>query len=137
MSEDREIHQIITPQKGHVVVLRAWITGREKQKIDGAMFRSITTSGEGKEMKPQMNEGVISGQQNAGIETVVISVDGNELNVLDSVLDMRVKDFDFVTEYVEKIVEGDFDPKDETNSETNTIESSEVAAEESPTPDSQ
>lgn len=136
MSEDREIHQIITPQKGHVVVLRAWITGREKQKIDGAMFKSITTSGEGKEMKPQMNEGVISGQQNAGIETVVISVDGNELNVLDSVLDMRVKDFEFVAGIVDKIVEGDFDPKDENNSEMNITESSEKVAEELPTQDS-
>lgn len=136
MSEDRETHQIITPQKGHVVVLRAWITGREKQKIDGAMFKSITTSGEGKEMKPQMNEGVISGQQNAGIETVVISVDGNELNVLDSVLDMRVKDFEFVAGIVDKIVEGDFDPKDENNSEMNITESSEKVAEELPTQDS-
>jgi hypothetical protein len=137
MSEDRETHQIITPIKGHVVLLRSWINGREKQKIDGAMFRSIQTEGEGKEMKPRMNETVISGQQNAAIETVVISVDGNEIDVLNRVLDMRVKDFEFVTGIVDKIVEGDFDPKDENNSEMNITESSEQVAEESPTQDSQ
>lgn len=137
MSEDRETYEIITPVKGHVVLLRAWINGREKQQIDGAMFRSIQTEGEGKEMRPRMNETMMAGQDNAGIETVVISVNGNELGVLDAVLDMRVKDFEFVKSYIEKIVEGDFDPKDESNLETNTTESSEPVAVESPIPVSQ
>lgn len=134
MSEDRETHQIVTPKQGHVVVCKDWINGWESQRIDGAMFRSIDTQGQGSEMKPKMNETVLSGQQNASIEAVVVSVDGNEVDVLTRVLDMRVKDFEFVVKHIESIVEGDFDEKKEPSSETNTIESLQAAKEESPTP---
>lgn len=130
MSEDRETHKIVTPLKGHVVVCKSWINGREKQKIDGAMFSSIETEGDGKTMKPKMSETMLAGQENAAIQAVVVSVDGSELNVLDRVLDMRVKDFEFVVRHAEKIVEGDFDEKKESDSETNTIEFSEQVAEE-------
>lgn len=137
MSEDRETHEITTPLKGHTLVCRSWINGREKQKIDGAMFRNIETQGDGTNMKPVMSEGMLAGQENASIEAVVVSVDGNETDVLNRVLDMRVKDFEYVVEHAQKIVEGDFDEKKETASETNTTKSSEQVEAESQTVDSQ
>lgn len=123
MSEDRTTHQIITPKKGHVIICKDWINGREKQSIDGAMFRSITTSGEGKDMKPQMNETMLAGQENAAIQCVIVSVDGSDSDILNRVLDMRSKDFEFVTKHVESIVQGDFDEKKDNSSEGNTSES--------------
>jgi len=136
MSEDRSTHEIITPIKGHIVIVKDWINGREKQSIDGAMFRSISTTGEGKDMKPRMNETMLAGQENASIECCVVSVDGNDSDVLNRVLDMRSKDFEYIVNHIEKIVEGDFDEKKETSSENNTLESSQVpqVAEESLTP---
>jgi hypothetical protein len=133
MSEDRETHEIVTPLRGHVVKCKDWINGREKQKIDGAMFKSIRTVGTGENLKPTMSETMLAGQENASIEAIVVSVDGSSTDVLNRVLDMRVKDFEFVVKHVEKIVEGDFDEKKETDSETNTIESSEQVEAESPT----
>jgi hypothetical protein len=133
MSEDRETHEIVTPLRGHVVECKDWINGREKQKIDGAMFKSIRTVGTGENLKPTMSETMLAGQENASIEAIVVSVDGSSTDVLNRVLDMRVKDFEFVVKHVEKIVEGDFDEKKETDSETNTIESSEQVEAESPT----
>lgn len=128
MSQDRSIHQLATPKNGHIIVFKDWINGREKQSIDGAMFRSITTTGDGKNMKPQMNETMLAGQENAGIEAVVVSVDGNDSNVLETVLDMHSKDFEFITKHVETIVSGDFDEKKENSSEENTSESSSAPA---------
>lgn len=133
MSEDRETHEIITPIKKHVVVLYSWINGREKQKIDGVMFRNIDTEGTGAEMKPKMSESMIANRENAAIETVVVSVDGNELDVLDHVLDMRAKDYEYVLKKCEEVTEGDFDEKKETASETSTTNSSEQDEAESQT----
>jgi len=137
MSEDRSTHEIVTPKQGHIVVCKDWINGWESQRIDGAMFRSIDTQGEGTEMKPKMNETVLSGQQNASIEAVVVSVDGNQVDVLPRVLDMRVKDFEFVVKHIESIIEGDFDEKKEPSSEKNTGESLQAVQEESLTSVSQ
>lgn len=125
MSEDRGTHTIITPINGIPVVCRDWINGREKQKIDGAMFGGFRTEldQDGKP-QPKMTETMMASQENAIIECIVVSVDGNEIGVRDRVLDMRVKDFEFVVKHVTKIAEGDFDPKDETSSERNTGTSS-------------
>lgn len=125
MLEDIETFEITTPEKGHIVVLKAWITGRDKQKIDGSLFKGVQTSGAGNSITPQLSENMIANQENASIESVIVSVDGDSVNVLDRVLDMRVRDFDFVTKEIKKIVDGDLPEKKEINSETNTTESSE------------
>ena len=122
MSDTRETIKITTPVKKHKVVLKAWINGREKQKIDGAMFNSITTEGEGASLKPVMNDTMLASQENARIEAVVVSIDGSEENILDTVLDMRVKAFEFVAEQAQKIVDGELDEKKEKPSKINTIE---------------
>ena len=86
------------------------------------MFNSITTEGEGASLKPVMNDTMLASQENARIEAVVVSIDGSEENILDTVLDMRVKDFEFVAEQAQKIVDGELDEKKEKPSKINTIE---------------
>lgn len=122
--EDRETFEIVTPVKGHVVVLRSWITGRESQKIDGAMFKGVSTTQDGKKLTPKLSESMLSDQENASIEVVVVSVDGKENDVVNAVLNMRAKDYSFVTAEVAKVVDGDVPEKKETSSETSTTKSS-------------
>jgi len=122
--EDRDTHEIVTPIKGHVVKLRSWITGRESQKIDGAMFKGVGTTSDGKKLTPKLSETMLSDQENASIEAVVVSVDGKEGDVLNAVLNMRAKDYSFVTAEVQKVVDGDVDEKKENSSETSTTKSS-------------
>ena len=131
---ERQTHEIVTPIGGQTIVCLDWINGREKQKIEGAMFKSIETSGTGTNMKPKMSETMIASQENAAIDAVVISIDGSTENIVDTVLDMRVKDFDFILKHAQQIVDGDLDEKKEISSETNTIVGSEQAKEESQTP---
>lgn len=121
--EDRETFEIVTPVKEHKVVLRAWITGREKQKIDGAMFKGVGTTGDGKRLQPKLSDSMIADQENASIEAVVVSVDGNNKDVVDRVLAMRVKDYEFILSEVSRVVEGDIPEKKENSSETNTTKS--------------
>lgn len=122
--EDRETFEIVTPVKGHVVVLRSWITGRESQKIDGAMFKGVSTTQDGKKLTPKLSESMLSDQENASIEVVVVSVDGKENDVVNAVLNMRAKDYSFVTTEVQKVVDGDVPEKKENSSETSTTKSS-------------
>jgi len=122
--EDRETFEIVTPVKGHVVVLRSWITGRESQKIDGAMFKGVGTTQDGKRLTPKLSESMLSDQENASIEVVVVSVDGKENDVVNSILNMRAKDYSFVVAEVAKVVDGDVDEKKENSSETSTTKSS-------------
>lgn len=122
--EDRETFEIVTPVKGHVVVLRSWITGRESQKIDGAMFKGVGTTQDGKRLTPKLSESMLSDQENASIEVVVVSVDGKENDIVNSILNMRAKDYSFVVAEVAKVVDGDVDEKKENSSETSTTKSS-------------
>ncbi len=122
--EDRETFEIVTPIKGHLVVLRSWITGRESQKIDGAMFKGVGTTQDGKKLTPKLSESMLSDQENASIEVVVVSVDGKENDVVNAVLNMRAKDYSFVTAEVSKVVDGDVPEKKENSSETSTTKSS-------------
>jgi hypothetical protein len=122
--EDRETFEIVTPVKGHVVVLRSWITGRESQKIDGAMFKGVGTTQDGKRLTPKLSESMLSDQENASIEVVVVSVDGKENDIVNSVLNMRAKDYSFVVAEVAKVVDGDVPEKKENSSETSTTKSS-------------
>ena len=123
MSENKETHEIITPVAGHKVVLVDWISGRQKQKIDGAMIKTIEAQGQGKDIKPVMSDTMISVQENAAIETVVVSVDGSTENILDTVLDMRAKDFTFILDACQNIVDSGLDEKKVTSSKTNIIKS--------------
>lgn len=121
--QDRETVEIVTPVGQQTVVLRAWINGREKQKIDGSLFRGMQTSGDGRNLVPKISETMLSDQENAAIEAVVVSVDNNTTNVVDLVLDMRAKDYSYVLSEVQAIVQGDLDEKKELASGTNTGES--------------
>jgi len=122
--EDRETFEIVTPIKGHVVVLRSWITGRESQRIDGAMFKGVGTTQDGKRLTPKLSESMLSDQENASIEVVVVSVDGKENDIVNAILNMRAKDYSFVVAEVAKVVDGDVDEKKENSSETSTTKSS-------------
>jgi hypothetical protein len=134
--EDRETIEVETPLKKHQVVLKSWINGREKQKIDGALFKGMETSSDQDKPTPKLNDSFLANQTNAAIQNIVVSVDGNSTNVLDRVLDMRAQDYEFVKDEVNKIVEGDLDEKKESSSETNTSEVSDLVQEQSPTDDS-
>ena len=121
--EDRETYEVKTPIKGHKVILKSWITGKESQSIDSAMFAGVGTSVDGKKLAPKLSDTMIADQENASIKAVVVSVDGKETDVVDAVLNMRAGDYKFVLEEVDKVVNGGIDEKKANASETNTTKS--------------
>lgn len=121
--EDRETYEVITPA-GRKVVLRSWITGRESQDIDNAMFSGLKSTGDGKRLTPEISSTMLSDQENASIKAVVVSVDNKNNDIVETVLNLRKSEYDFIIKEVNRVVDGDLDEKKEKSSEPNTISSS-------------
>lgn len=103
---NRETRTIITPVGKHKVVLKSWITGREKRALLKPFTDNIEVSvGEqGKsEFKTKEASSVIEKAANLVIETIIVSIDGKTEGILDLVLDMRNKDYGFVMSELDKI----------------------------------
>lgn len=121
---DVTTHEIVTPIGKVKVVLKDWITGKDSQAIDSAMFAGVGTSVDGKKLQPKLSDTMIADQENASLKSVVISVDGNEQNVVEAVLAMRSADYKFVLEAVDKVINEDgIDEKKANGSETSTTKS--------------
>lgn len=121
---DVTTHEIVTPIGKSKVVLKDWITGKDSQAIDSAMFAGVGTSVDGKKLQPKLSESMIADQENASIKAVVVSVDGNETNVVEAILNMRSADYKFVLAEVDKVINEDgIDEKKANGSETSTTKS--------------
>ena len=104
-----ETKEIITPIGEIKIVLKSFITGRESREIKGVYFKGVKFKMEGQTSKSEdidMSK-ITEDSENKAIEVVVISVNGSEENKLDTILDMNVKDYDFVKNEVNKIINGD------------------------------
>ena len=101
---ERETKTIKTPT-GIVVELKTYITGREKQSIDIALYGDMKATGDGTGKMEVSLKSVIE-QDNATIKAVVVNIDGSPDNVFDKVLDMKTQDFDFVLREAKQVVAG-------------------------------
>lgn len=121
---DVSTHEVVTPIGKTKVVLKDWITGKDSQAIDSAMFAGVGTSVDGKKLQPKLSDTMIADQENASIKAVVISVDGNDTNIVEAILAMRSADYKFVLAEVDKVINEDgIDEKKANGSETSTTKS--------------
>lgn len=115
---ERETKEIITPVDKHKVVLKAYITGREKRDMKNIYFKGVEFEMDGvktKSNKMDMQK-MTENAENKTIEVIVVSVNGKP-EVVNAILDMKSKDFDFVIAEINEITNDDFlspEPKDIT-----------------------
>jgi len=109
---DRETIELVTPVGGHKVVIKAWLSGRERRNVRSVYLENVRLSGnkesvEDKEVGTSYDfEGsIVHKLQDVAIQNVVLSVDGHTDNLLDRVLDMRDEDTNFVIDEINKITE--------------------------------
>ena len=112
---EREIIKIVTPISKQEIVLKAWLTGREKRALNQPYMANLVEDANG-EMKPKEVTGDFINQvEDLAIKTIVVSVDGKTEDVLDLILDLKAEDFNFVVRAINNLT----NPKKETNP-TNT-----------------
>lgn len=112
---------IKTPIDKIEVVLKEYITGRDKRAIKGIMLGGMQLQLENGGTKSNINAGDITVKtENKAIETIVISVGGDTENVLDKILDLKGKDYDYVIDEINKVTsDNDFlAPSDNQNTTT-------------------
>lgn len=101
--------KIITPVEKIEVELKSFITGRDKRMIRNVYLKNTQFEVEGmktKNSKVDM-EKITNGAEDTALSIVVISVNGKKEKILDTLLAMRSKDFDFVVKEVNKITQDD------------------------------
>lgn len=99
----------LTTPNSHTIVLRDFITGRQREYIDRAQMDAVKTSAaydEQGKVKIQFGEvdtvAVMTAERYRKVECFVESVDGNTEKVLDLVLDLPEQDYEAVLAAVDE-----------------------------------
>lgn len=103
-TQERSTIEYELKSKNHVVVLKEYLTGREKRAIKNALWhgkKMQIRDGKGESDPVPMDE--IDASTDKTIELMVVSLDGSSEKVLDSVLDMRDADYDDLLEKIEEL----------------------------------
>lgn len=107
---DRETKVIETPVSKQKVEIKTYLTGRERRALTNVFIGKVDFSQEGK--VNNIDSTVLDKAQDLAWETVIVSVDGSNENIVDKVLDMRIDDYNFVIAEVNKITSvKDFEEK--------------------------
>lgn len=99
---DRETIKIKTPIGKQELVLKAWLTGGEKRDITNSLINGLKVDGAGA-ADLNMTSDLVNKSQDAALEIIIISIDGETEDIVKTVLDMRSKDFDYIVEEINKI----------------------------------
>ena len=100
--ENRETIIIETPKQKQKVELKTWLTGGEKRSITNSLLKGAEFT-QDELQNPTIKGESVSEMQDNTIKAIVVSVDEKTENVLQTILDMRSEDFDFVVEEINKI----------------------------------
>jgi len=101
---ERETLTIKTPIGGHEVMLKAWLTGRERRAFTSIFLKDteITASGQTPQVTG-LKGTIIEEAENLAFTTVIVSIDGDKENIIDRVLDMHANDYQTIVEKVNEI----------------------------------
>ena len=106
---DRDTLTIKTPVGGQEVVLKSYLTGREKRTINSVFLQDVeiqssTKAGDTPTMTGLKGD-IMQKAEDIALTTVVMSIDGKNEKILDTLLEMHSQDFDFVVKEINKITQ--------------------------------
>jgi len=89
---------------GHKIVFKTYATGRENNEIQSVYLRSAKISMVGKDAQVGSFTGEVQIEAvKKSIEMLVVSVDGKTENVVDTILDLPVEDYEAVVAEIEQL----------------------------------
>lgn len=91
----------------HVLVVNSYITGREAREIESTILDKVEMSQSttnGTEIKG-FKGSVLKEKQDMQVKAVVVSIDGNKENILDTILDLPSTESEKIMELVASIAE--------------------------------
>lgn len=105
--QERETIEVKAPVSGVTVVLKAYLTGREKRTITNAALPDTIDYDNADGVKGLNPLKIMNDGEDSALRTVIVSIDGQtEGDFSSMVLDMHVQDSDFITKKVKEISDG-------------------------------
>lgn len=108
---ERETTSFKTPG-GHEVVLKTYLTAREANQLKQVLYKSINMSmtdiASGKTEIKDIPATALLEQEREALKTVIVSLDGNQENVVERLLDLRSDEYDAVIAEVNKVTKSNF-----------------------------
>lgn len=114
-----ETRIVETPIEKHRVEIKQYLTALDYRQIQkGSIGSDVKYEVSPEEVEAMKTTGKFElklvdaikmaiAEEDAKIVNVVVSVDGNQENILDRILNFRKEDFDFVMAEINKVIEGD------------------------------
>ena len=90
---NRETKTITTPIGKHSVVLKTYITGREKREITSVYLSGGVDFDTQSQNIKGVNGDIVDKAQDVTIKVVVVSVNGKSENVVNDLLDMHMESY--------------------------------------------
>ena len=100
---ERQTITIETPIAKRQVVLKEWITGREFESLNEPILKHYKVSTKGNFDDSELSGSLISEMNRQALLVWIQSVDGSTENILDTVLDMRKEDYQFVVDKINEL----------------------------------
>jgi hypothetical protein len=101
---ERETKKIITPVDKIEVEIYTWITGGELEEIQDIYLKDYEVSVGGDKPNATLNGSMVKTINHKQIEKLIMSVKGIKENVLQSILNLKSSDYQFVIEEINKVV---------------------------------
>lgn len=106
---DRATKEITTPG-GHKAVLKTYVTGAEKREIDNVFINASKVHVEANNPSATVGENnmadLVNKAEDVAIEKIVVSIDGDEKEIVKRLLDLPSADSDSIIREVEKVQKG-------------------------------
>lgn len=103
---ERETIKVTTPVDNIEIVIKSYLTGGEKRAIQNVYLEMADVSvGQGQDLNTKLKTSpeLMNRAQDEVIKAMVVSIGGNTENVLESALNLKSKDFDFLVEQLNEI----------------------------------
>jgi len=100
---ERETKQITTPFGKKIVVLVTYLTGREKRALTNVYLKSGLSFNIADQDVKGFKSDVLEEAENLAWKTVIVSIDGKTEAIIETVLDMRSEDYQFIVNAVNEV----------------------------------
>lgn len=109
MSIERETKKITTPGN-HELELKTYVTGRESREIQNVYLDKMNLKQTQNGQEIEGLKGSATGEaENKAIEIVAVSLDGENENIVDRILDLPVSEFNFIKAEINKVTSPELD----------------------------
>ncbi len=103
---ERETKMIVTPVGKKSIEIKTYITGKEKRELTNVYLSGDIKFNAESQNIGGINAAIVDKAQDLALKLIVVSIDGNAENIVETILNMRAEDYDFIVKSVDELQKG-------------------------------